>query len=268
MNVFYNKGNMIKHQLICKQKNDPIRLMEIENNIESVLPDIKTECRFCNKNFCRTALLNKHFLDCTSKEEYHKMLIIKDTKRLEIVQQSIINNNIINNNITNVHNGDNKLILNFGQENLNHIQMENIIQLLREVRKEFGDNKVYLMAGDLITSFDNYIREIPENNNLLIPDSKCLYAETRIENGWEKQAIDQCLNKAFKSSAKELYKRKEEINETNKLVFESATNDNIFKEVGYFAKSGFDNRPDGNELRQIKSKFKVSKLKNKVILDF
>ena len=151
MNSFYNKGTMKRHLLTCRQKEDPIRLMEIGQSIKLVLPDCKTECRFCNKNFCKSTLLNKHLLVCKKREEY-----LDNLQK----QQTIINNNINNNTTNNVHNGDNKLILNFGQENLNHIQIENIIQLLRGIRKEFGDDKVYLMAGDLITSFDNYVRDV------------------------------------------------------------------------------------------------------------
>ena len=251
------------HEKKCKQKDDPIRLMEIENKINPVLPDCKTTCRFCNKDLTRISYLNKHLLVCKDREEYHEGL-----KSKAMIINNTINNNIVNNNTINNHNGDNKLILNFGEENLNHVQIENIINLLRGIRKEFGNNQVYLMAGDFITSFDNYIREEPENNNLVIPDSKCLYAETRITNGWEKKSIDYSLNKAFKSSANELLNRKEEINETNERVFNSDTNKQIFSEVKHFANKGFCHYPTGEELRKVKSNFKLSKLKNKVILDF
>ena len=258
LNVFTRSNNKIIHENACKQKDDPIRQLEIEQDICPILPDSKTECRYCNKNLCRTALLNKHTLICKERSEYLSLLE-KQKKSNTFINIGTQNNN----NITN-----NKLILNFGKENLNHVQIENVINLLRGIRKEFGNNQVYLMAGDLITSFDNYIREEPENNNLLIPDAKCLYAETRIENGWEKKSIDYSLNKAFKSSANELYTRKKEINDTNDKVFKSDTNKEIFLEVKQFADKGFSHYPTSEELRKVKTNFKLSKLKNKVILDF
>ena len=119
------------------------------------------------------------------------------------------------------------------------------------------------MAGNLITSFDNYIRETPENSNLRIPDSKCLYAEVKIENGWEKTSVDRSLNKAFKSSASELYNKKEEIDTANERVFQSSANNDIFSEVKQFAKKGFEHSYRGEELRKVQTSFKVSKLKNK-----
>ena len=262
LHTFNHIGTKNRHLLICKFKDDPIRLLEIENDIIPELPESNTECRFCNKIFSRTDALNKHIVNCKEREVYKQILIKEKT-------QIIINNNNYNNCNNTTINNNNKLILNFGQENLNHLQTENIINLLRDIRKEFGNDQVYLMAGNLITSFDNYIRETPENSNLRIPDSKCLYAEVKIENGWEKTSVDRSLNKAFKSSASELYNKKEEIDTANERVFQSSANNDIFSEVKQFAKKGFEHSYRGEELRKVQTSFKVSKLKNKVVeLDF
>ena len=80
--------------------------------------------------------------------------------------------------------------MNFGKENLNHIETERIIGLLRDIRKEYGDNKVYLMAGNLIDSFDNYIREKPENRNIVIPNQKSIYGNVKTDNGKRWRLID------------------------------------------------------------------------------
>ena len=261
LHTFNHIGTKNRHLLICKFKDDPIRLLEIENDIIPELPESNTECRFCNKIYHNTSNLNKHITTCKEREVYKQILIKEKT-------QITINNNC-NNNCNNTTNINNKLILNFGQENLNHLQTENIINLLRDIRKEFGNDQVYLMAGNLITSYDNYIRETPENSNLRIPDSKCLYAEVKIENGWEKTSVDRSLNKAFKSSASSLYNKKEEIDTANERVFQSAANNDIFSEVKQFAKKGFEHSYRGEELRKVQTSFKVSKLKNKVVeLDF
>jgi hypothetical protein len=266
LNCFSTQSNKCKHEKICKLKDDPIRVLETENGIIPELPENNTECRFCNKTFCRKGVLNKHIPNCKEREVYHQILVKEK-------QQYITNNN--NNNVTTINNNknshntncnnttNNNLILNFGQENLNHLQTENIIKLLRDIRKEFGNDQIYLMAGNLISSFDNYIRENPENKNLIIPDSKCLYAETKIEGGWEKMSIDRSLNKAFKNSAKELYTRKEEIDSSNDRVFNSNRNKEIFTEVKHFSNKGFNHYHSQEDLRQIKTEFKISKLKNK-----
>jgi len=265
MNVFYNKGNMIKHQLICKQKNDPIRLMEIENKIQVEVPDIKTECRFCNKNFCRLSLLNKHLINCTSKEEYHKMLIIKDTKRTEIINQQTTINNTINNNITN-----NNIVLNFGQT-VDNTLIEELIDFLRILPNNFNkeDRQYYLMAGELINKYDRLLMKTPENNNLVIPDSKCLYAEAKIENGWEKVSIVDSLNSSFKDRADRISKKQTDINTANERVFKNETNKEIFKEVDRFAKKGFGHAMYGDSKRnKVKTDHKINKLKNKITVDF
>jgi hypothetical protein len=258
LHTFTRIDNKNIHEKTCKYLDDPIRLLEIENDIIPELPESTTECRFCNKLYHNTSNLNKHIVNCKEREVY-KQILIKEKSQITI------NNNC---NYT-TNNNNNKLILNFGQENLNHLQTENIINLLRDIRKEFGNDQVYLMAGNLITSYDNYIRETPENNNLRIPDSKCLYSEVKIDNGWEKTSVDRSLNKAFKSSASSLYNKKEEIDTVNERVFQSETNNDIFSEVKQFSKKGFEHSYHGEELRKVQTGFKVSKLKNKVVeLDF
>ena len=254
LKIFSSKKYNLIHEYKCKYKDDPVRLMEMEKHIIPVLPDSKTECRYCNKNLCRTALLNNHLLICKEREDYFEKL-------KESTKYNTINSNTINSNNINSNNQINNILLNFGQENLTHIQTENIIKLLRDIRKEFGNDQVYLMAGNLIDSFDNYIREKPENKNVIIPNSKCLYAEIKKENGWKKVCIDRCLNQAFKSSANELYNKKEEINNQNDKVFKSETNEEIFSEVKHFANKGFNHGTLPEELRKIKSSFKINKLK-------
>ena len=256
LHTFSTKKHINRHLLTCKYLDDPIRLLEIENDIIPELPESKTECRFCNKIFSRTDNLNTHITICKERKVYHKILI------KEKEQKTVTINNTNNCNITN-NNTNNQLILNFGQENLTHIQTENIINLLRDIRKEFGNDQVYLMAGNLVTSFDKYIRETPENNNFRIHDSKCLYAEVRIPGGWEKTSIDRSLNKAFKNSANQLYNKKEEINIANGRVFASEINQDIFSEIKQFSGKGFEHSYNPTELRKILTGYKISKLKNK-----
>ena len=256
LNNFFKK-NIKKHLLSCKQRDDPIRLLEIDQDICPVLPDSKTECRFCNKNLCNTSYLNKHVLICKEREDYHQTLLAK--KKVQKVT-SITNNNTnigVQNNNTNV-------IINLGgSENLDHIQIEKIIDMWRIINKKYEPTQTYLRAGKLITSFDDYIRENIKNRNIIIPNSKCLYCEKKTLTGWEKVEIDECLNSAFKNSAEELYTRKDEIEECNDKVFQFQSNIDVFSEVKQFAKRGFNHCKYPDDLRKIKSGYKIGKLRDR-----
>ena len=270
LNIFLRNDNLKIHEYACKKRDDPIRLLEIDQDICLILSDSKTECRFCKKELTRVSYLNRHLLICKEREEYHQTLLKEKEKNVQIITNNCTNigtqnNNNNNNNINNINNINNtNVIINIlGQENMDHVKIEGIIQLLRDIRKEFGDNQVMLMAGNLIGSFDNYIRESPENQNISIPEPKSLYGNVKTDYGWKKISADRCLNTAFKNSAKELYIHKEEIDECNDKVFKNVTNKQIFNEVKQFGISGLSGNSDN--LRQIKTSFKVNKLEKKKI---
>ena len=77
------------------------------------------------------------------------------------------------------------------------------------------------MAGTLIESFDNLIRENPQNRNIVIPSCNSPYASVKTDQGWKTQSVDKTIDRAFKRSAKELYDQKETINDHNERVFKS-----------------------------------------------
>jgi hypothetical protein len=74
LQTFSAKTNMKRHQLNCKDKNDPVRLMEIEKGIKPVVPDNKLECRFCNLLLGRSDSLNRHIPICKDRERYFNYL--------------------------------------------------------------------------------------------------------------------------------------------------------------------------------------------------
>ena len=82
-NIFFNNSSLKRHQLTCKEKNNPIRLLEIENDIKPKEPLTKTECRFCNKVLFNTSKLNGHLLICKKREEYHQGLLNKNVINLD-----------------------------------------------------------------------------------------------------------------------------------------------------------------------------------------
>jgi hypothetical protein len=262
LNTFFNNGNLKKHKNNCKLKDDPIRLLEIENKIIPKLPEIKTECRFCNKNLSRSTTLNGHLLICKKREEYHNELLKTKESTGKITQINNINNfNAPVNNIT---------INLIGNEDTSHIDIHKIINNLRQLKNNYGNNHLYLQAGEMVISYDDLLREVPENQNMYLPNDRSLYTEVKTEVGWEKKEREQSLNECFKNSAKLLYNSKESIESVNKKVFEYESSNKIFTEVKKFSEKGFKHEHAKQESiysedqKTIKSKFKIGRLKNRV----
>lgn len=98
-NIYRNK-----HELICKFKDDRIRILEIENGLPTTLQKSKTECKFYNKIFSRVDNLNTHLLICKVRIEYEAILdnqIIEKNKLInetKLLNQNIEKNKILNQN--------------------------------------------------------------------------------------------------------------------------------------------------------------------------
>ena len=247
-----------KHQTVCKFREDPVRLLEIQSGVKPKEPILKTECRFCDHYFYNVSKLNKHLSICKDREDYRQLLL----KNQPVSQQIIGNNNNSNNNYGTINNSININV--FGQESTDHVKTEKLIQMLRDLSIDYSKDQVYLSAGEFINLVNKYIREVPENDNFNIPDSKGLYAEIKTETGMEKVSIDRYLEKSFKSSAKTILSKKESINDQNERVFKSETNKSIFSEVKGFADNGFRHTPKNcvGTPRQVKSGYKIGMINN------
>jgi hypothetical protein len=261
---FSNNYNLKRHHLICKDRKDPVRLLEIENKIDPGIPPNKTECRFCNKDFCRTSVLNKHIFHCKDRKDYLNYLNNYQKQTNNITNNF---NNVTNNNITNnVTNNVNVIINVLGNEDTTHIDILKIIQKLRDVDKNYGKNQYYLKAGEMVISYDNILREIPENQNIFIPNLRSTHIEVKTDSGWEKKEIEQVLDTTFKTSAKRLYNTKESIEAVNNNVFKHEKNKNIFNEVKQFAECGFKHTHSqsygAGDQRKIKKSYKIAKTKD------
>lgn len=238
--------NVKKHQLICKSKDDPIRVLELCQNIKIDLPTLKTECRFCNHSFSRIGSLYRHFKTCKERKDYHSNLLLNENKT-------------INQTVNNINNGTiNNITINLlGNEDTSHIDLYKVLNNLKTFENMYGKEHIYIQAGEMVISYDDYLRENPKNQNIFLPNIKCPYVELKTEEGWEKVECNTALNESFKNSAKLLYNTKVEIN--NKVL----------NEVGEFSKIGFEHYHARNqqqydgEKNYIKKKYKISKLKNK-----
>ena len=269
LNQYSRKSNLKKHQEICKFREDPVRLLEIKSGINPCSVQSKTECRFCNHDFFNVSNLNRHLKVCEDREDYHQMLILKQ----ERIQQQIINNttnNTTNNNTINNFNGP-TIINILGNEDTSHIDILKIIGNLRALNSNYENHQIYLKAGQMVISYDDLMRENPENRNIIVPSAKSLYTEVKTENGWEKQEIDEALNNSFKNSAKKLYDTKNSIIAVDKRVLREDENNQLFKEVKLFAKTGLNYKNStyrfGDDDRKIRSRYKIGKLKDRIIND-
>ncbi len=263
LNIFFSKYTKNKHQLNCKDRNDPIRNLEIEKGIKPPIAICKTECRFCNHDFFNTSSLHRHFNVCKKRENYFNQL--KEIQPQQNIQTQINNINNFNAPVSN-----NITINLIGNESTSHIDIQKIINNLRMLNGNYGDKHIYLQAGEMVVNFDEILREVPENQNMYLPNERSIYTEEKIETGWEKKEREQSLNKYFKNSAKLLYDSKESIDTINKKVFKQKSNIKVFDEVKQFSEKGFEheNAVSGEfyqgEQKLIRSKYKIGRLKNRI----
>jgi hypothetical protein len=75
MKCFSSKPILKRHIGSCKQKDNEIRLLEMETNTEYI--HRSTYCRFCQNSFTQSSHLQRHLQYCKSQEIYKLELIRK-----------------------------------------------------------------------------------------------------------------------------------------------------------------------------------------------
>jgi len=215
-NTFFNKACKQRHEKNCKQQNDT-RLLEIELDIDPVLPKCKTECRFCNKILSRTDTLNNHINICKERIKYNEKLLKqrKETGNQIINGETVnVNCNVNNNNtINNNNNTINQLVLNFGEETMEHIELRDIIKILKEAKDEYREDEFSKIAGEFVCLFDKLLKENPRNKNITIPCLNSMYAKVKYSHGWETMPIDKVVHRLIKNTSKRVLEQRREIEE-------------------------------------------------------
>jgi len=235
---FSLKSNIKKHKSVCSYKNDPIRIMEMEQGIKPELPNNKLECRFCNLIFSRTDSLNRHTSTCKEREKYITSL----------QKQPNQNANIINNNITNNNNctfNDNRTInITIGNEDKSHITLECLFESFKQILDECPDDQTRQIALKLICTYDKKLKELPENKTMKIPNLNSMIAYIKQETGWEMVPIDDGIHKVLKNSATGIIKHRTEmeaLGKKNRLTFHGTNvqmTPQIMDEVNHIKKNG------------------------------
>ena len=208
MCLFKSKWYKNKHQDNCKHKDDPIRLLEIENNIEIDIPENKLECRFCNLVFARTDNLNKHIPVCKERERYHKNL----QEYIKPVQSNVIINN--NNNIT--INGNVNII------NSIDLDIEEYLYFMKAAAEEYNRSDIPKIAGESLCLINKELsKRNPEYQIITFPYLNSMYANEKTESGIEMISVEKGFNRILKSTSKNILTHGKEIDNydrENKIV--------------------------------------------------
>jgi len=77
METYCRSDYLKSHIKICKEKEDVVRCLEINLNINMKNTNYKHECRFCNKNYTQNSNLTRHIKTCKEKQEYRIYLEAK-----------------------------------------------------------------------------------------------------------------------------------------------------------------------------------------------
>jgi hypothetical protein len=214
LNRFFSKYTKNKHQPICKEREDPVRLLEIEKGVKPPTAVCKTECRFCNKDFFNSSSLYRHFKVCKEREEYRKGLLTieKPQQATTIINNyGTINNNTINNN----------LICNFGEESLDHITNKDFLSLVNKFAKKTKNvndiNELKLIQGKFIIDFGKLINKNPENQNSWITNVKSDFGVIKRNNEEQLLRFPDFVEEVLVNTSKKLSVRHDTFSENNDL---------------------------------------------------
>ena len=215
-----------------------------------------TNCQWCNKTFSRKNVLKKHQLIC--KEKCKNGTVI-DSSTCNIG----INNGTVNNG--NVNTTTNNVTINvLGNESLEHIPIEKIVEILRTIDKEYLETDYYLRAGKLVTLFDKLLREIPENQNVQVETLRSLTGKIHTQLGWESQPVMDIVDRALQNTAQRLEELTEQINQYNKRALTVDRNKRTWRVLGDLANRGLrrtDSLP--GERRTVRLGFRVGLVRHK-----
>ena len=247
---FSNNRNKKNHN--CKSKDDPIRQLEIELEITPVIPECKTECRFCNKVLSRITILNRH--NCKQREHYHQKLLKQKEKQ---PVNTVINNF---NNVTNITNITNQLNIVLDKEIISQDDIQCMIKAMEHNIKNFEGNTVdfdQLRMVDLVSKFHRIIDSHPENKNILLGSTQYSACKFRIEDGtYIKRPTEEVVDEAFRVRSGQLFKMGKSIHEQNPEVLKEKRIKRSWGNLKEFKEKGF--KAMDNNRRQAKTMFKVA----------
>jgi uncharacterized membrane-anchored protein len=189
---------MKTHLKICKLKDDEIRLLELERDIEPDFPECSKECRFCNKFFSRVDNLNRHIGVCKERKEYKKIILTQPVTNTT----NSYNTNSYNN--TNSHNNNTFNINFYGEATDTHILEK---QLKGMIRRCLNYESEYESASELTIDYCNSMYSVEENKNIDIKDQRSKYGKVITSKGKKYIAVKKIIETVLKTTAAKLHNR-------------------------------------------------------------
>lgn len=260
LNTFSIKSNLKKHYTVCKYREDPVRLLEIERGIKPEACPSKTECRFCNRDYLRIDNLHRHLKVCKDREDYHQILIKQGERQCTIVNNNY--NGTVNN--TNTINNNTIIINNFGEETLDHISNREFISFIKNFYKKAklsinDDTESKLIMGNFLIDFERMISSYPSNQNSWITNVKSDYGVIKLNNEEKILRFADFAERVLINTSKKLSDRHDTFSEDNNLDDEI---NNLLNEACEF-RYGSQHYKDlpKKQLKELIDNLRISKIK-------
>jgi hypothetical protein len=171
------------------------------------IKDTSVICNKCNKGFYNRDSRKRHERTCcvtkTNDSEIKKLeekIENMENRIITILENKIEPTHITNNNTQNIQNNIH-LTLNYGEENMNHITIKDIISFL-----EKGENGI-----EALVEYKHFNRQVPENCNVVIKNLNNKFALMYKNSKWEVVNKSYILQDLYTSNVTYLKGKFEEI---------------------------------------------------------
>lgn len=168
--------------------------------------DKSLDCKHCNKIFLHKDYRARHEKKCivskspTEIQKLQEKIENMENRIINILENKIEPTHITNNNTQNIQNNIH-LTLNYGEENMNHITIKDIISFL-----EKGENGI-----EALVEYKHFNRQVPENCNVVIKNLNNKFALMYKNSKWEVVNKSYILQDLYTSNVTYLKGKFEEI---------------------------------------------------------
>jgi len=176
-----------------------------KNRCKSI--DSSVHCGKCDKKFSDKYVRKRHEKTCgvikkqeSDIQKLQEKIENMETRIINILENKIEPSNITNNNTQNIQNNIH-ITLNYGEENMNHITIKDIISFL-----EKGENGI-----EALVEYKHFNRQVPENCNVMIKNLNNKFALMYKNAKWEVVNKSYILQDLYTSNVTYLKGKFEEI---------------------------------------------------------
>lgn len=168
--------------------------------------DKSLDCKHCNKIFLHKDYRTRHEKKCivskspTEIQKLQEKIENMENRIINILENKIEPTHITNNNTQNIQNNIH-LTLNYGEENMNHITLKDIIFFLEQ-----GENGI-----EALVEYKHFNRQVPENCNVVIKNLNNKFALMYKNLKWEVVNKSYILQDLYTSNVTYLKGKFEEI---------------------------------------------------------